>query len=546
MKKILTALLLVLIVGCNIFLSACSLITINNTKYLAQTVAKVDDITISMEDLILGYNSFGYSYIETYGQTPEEAVKQTLEDLIDRELLIKKAKTEIGNLTITQQNEVWTEVYAAINEQIKEYAEEIIKNEELTLPKEELQEEDAVVTETSEYEKKVYRVKHEKYDPLDETKVIGYYYTYHREEPEAKQEETTLKEFVLDEYGIEGLAERAYAKYINATKKSRDNYKNLTTDEVFEEEKTRIYKIYEKNKYLTIFQERYEQNMEIDLNAVLEKYKELVRSSAFSYTLNESGYNTKMQSTSNEVYYQPFGEKYIEVAHILIKYSEEQEKELAKLKTDLAQGYIDIEEYNQQVKILASSITTKERIDGVEQGEEKSAFDVLDELNLALQGKTNNEKLRTFIEYINKYNDDEGMVNAINSQTQYYAVNLDTSVTDTMVKEFADASRAMYAEDGSKDYSLYFEPVLTEYGYHIIFSLGTIKNDYNIQNINNITVSYLYETEAMEGTNKSLFDKMLELVDKSTYSEYQTSVISGLRTGKTITYFESAYKNLYA
>jgi len=533
-KKILTGLLLILLVGCNLLLSACSLVTINNSKYLAQTVAQTDGVKITMEDLILGYNSFGYSYVQSNGMTNEEAVKQTLEDLIDRELLINKAKEKFGELSITEQNEVWTEVFSAINANIKEYADDIIENEGLTLPETEETEESENKFAITKYNKSVERVKN-----ADGT------YRYERVQEEEKPEDTVLIEFVLNEYGIEGLADRAFAKYINATKKSRDEYKNLNSSEVFNKELLRIYKIYEKNKYISLFQEDFEKNSEIDLNAVVDKYKELVRNSAFTYSINESGYNTQMQSTSNTVYYQPFGEKYIQVAHILIKYSEEQEKQIATLKSDLEQGYIDIDEYNREIRKIASSITTQERIDGVKTGSNKTVNEVYGEIQNALNGKTNSEKLEVFIDYIEKYNEDEGMAAAINSQTQYYAINLDTSVTDTMVKEFADASRAMYEEDGSKDYTMYFEPVLTDYGYHIIFSLGTIKNDFSISNINNVTISYLYETEAMEGTNKSLFDKIVEMVDVSKYSEYQSSLITGLRTGKTITYYESAYKRLY-
>ena len=82
---------------------------------------------------------------------------------------------------------------------------------------------------------------------------------------------------------------------------------------------------------------------------------------------------------------------------------------------------------------------------------------------------------------IEKYNQDDGMISALNNQTQYYTVNLDTNVADTMVKPFADASRELYSSDGSKDYTLYATPVLSDYGYHFIFCIGVVKNDYNIQ-----------------------------------------------------------------
>lgn len=536
MKKVLGILLLVCMISFNCLLSACSLITINNTKYLAQTVVKSDGVSINMEDLIIGYNSFGYNYIESSGMSAEEAVKQTIEDLIDRELVYNYAKEKFGDLTITEQNEIWTDVYSSINSQIKEYADEIIEDEQLTVPETDETEENTNSNEITLYEKKVTRTKNP-----DGT------YTYSRISEDKGPEDTTLIEFTLNEYGIEGLANRAYSKYINATKKSRDEYKNLNSDSIFEKEKQRIYKIYEKNKYIALLQEDYEQNMEIDFEAVLNKYKELVRNSAFTYALNESSYNTKMQSTSNEVYYQPFGEKYIQVAHILVKYNDEQTKQIENLKTDLKQGYIDIEEYNQQVKNIAGSIKVKEYVDGELVETSKSVNALYNEIQNGLTACGNDDDLRlnTFIDFIEKYNEDGGMLSAINSQTQYYAVNLDTTVTDTMVKEFADASRAMYTTDGSLDYTLYAEPVLTEYGYHIIFSLGTIKNTVSLNNVENITVSYLFETEAMKGTNKSLFDKMLELVDNSQFEQYQSGLVEGLRTGKTFTYNKSAYERLY-
>ena len=128
-KKILTALLLILLVGFNCLLSACSLVTLNNQKYLSQVVAETTNVKITMEDLIIGYNSFGYSYVQKNNYTQEQAVKKTLEDLIDRELLLNKAKAELGDLTISEQNEVRKEVYDYINSQVKTYADEIIKSD---------------------------------------------------------------------------------------------------------------------------------------------------------------------------------------------------------------------------------------------------------------------------------------------------------------------------------------------------------------------------------------------------------------------------------
>ncbi|MGN1208227.1 MAG: hypothetical protein ACI4TI_02040 [Christensenellales bacterium] len=537
MKKLLTTLALILLIGVNCLFSACSLVTINNSKYLSQTVASVDDITISMEDLVLGYNSFGYNYVQQNSMTAEQAVKQTLEDLINRELLLKKAKEKFGELSITKQNEVWKEVYDYVNSQIKTYVEEIAEKEGLTILYAEDKTEESVQKFTP-YEKKVTR-------KLNED---GVTYSYSRVKTEETETDTELIQFVLDEYGIEGLAQRGYSKYINNVKKSRDEYKDLNESEIFEKECQRIYKIYEKNKYATMFQEDYELNMEIDLQKIKDKYIELVRNSAFQYQYDESAYNTKMQDTSSgagEVYYQPFGEKYIQVAHVLLKYSDEQTEEIKKLETKLNAGYITPEKYQSEIERISSQITVKNRLD--ENAPEKTVSEVFEEINATLNacGTDENAKIEKFIEFIEMYNGDDGILSALNNQSQYYAINLDTNVTDTMIKEFADASRSLYSPDGSKDFTIYEKPVLGSYGYHIIFSLGAYKNEISLANIENVSISYLYETEAMKGTNKSLFDKMLELVDASTYSEYQASLIKDLRNGKTISYNKTAYERLY-
>ncbi len=534
-KKILSALLLVILIGMNCLLSACNLITINNQKYLAQTVASVGDIKISMEDLILGYNSFGYNYVDQYSLSEEEAVKRTLEDLINRELLYEKAKKEIGALSITKQNEVWQEVYDSINSQIKTYADEIIEIEELKVSKTS-SEEETEVTKFSPYEKKIVRKTDENGKVV---KTSSGEYEYVRVSEDEEETDTSLIEFVLEEYEIEGLAQRAYSKYLNNAKKSRDEYKNLKESEVFEKEKERIYKIYEKNKYLTIFQERYEQNMTIDFDKIVEKYVELVRNSAFKYSIDEDAYNSDMQENSNEVYYQPYGEKYIEVAHILLKYSDEQTSQISTLKTGFEAGEKDADKYESELAKIAANIKVSNRLN--ENEAQKTVSEVFSEVTTAINSVSNDKKVSEFIKFVEKYNQDDGMLKAINSQTQYYAVNLDTSITDTMVEEFANAARSL---ENSENYTICAEPILTEYGYHIIMKIRNV-DSISLENVENVSIDYLYETEAMEGTNKSLFDKMVELVDSSTYEEYQTSLISQLREGKEIRYYQSAYERLY-
>ena len=536
-KKILTAITLILLIGVNCLLSACNLITINNQKYLSQTVASVDDIKISMEDLLLGYNSFGYNYVQQQSMSTEEAVKKTLETLIDRELVLKKAKEKFGDLSITKQNEVWKEVYDYVNGQVKTYADEIIKNENWNIPSQ-TDETKTTATKFTPYEKKVER-----------TKNADGSYTYSRIVEKEEETDTELIKFELNEFGNEEITKKAYSKYITKIKKSRDEYSKLSNDVVFEKETKRIYDIYAKNKYLTMFQEDYENNMAVDVQKIKTKYIELVKNSAFTYKIDKSAYDKKMQSTSSgagEVYYHPFEESkgYIGVAHILLKYSDEQSNQIKELETKLSNGSITPEQYKHELEKVANSIVVKNKQD--ENAPAKSVNEVFAEISNALNACGNDEdaRVKTFIKYIEMYNDDDGIMSALNSYSQYYAINLDTSVTDTMIKEFADASRSFYTEN-KETYTIYESPVLGSYGYHIIFNMGVYKNDIPLNDIDKVTETYLFETECMKGTNKSLFDKMLELVDSSTYSEYQTSLIKDLRAGKTINYNKTAYERLY-
>lgn len=534
-KKIITSILLVLFLCANVLFSACSLVTLNNKAYLKQTVATAGDITITMKDLINGYNSFGYSYTEENGgsYSTKEAVKKTLDDLVSRELLIKYSKETFGELTITEQNEVYTEVFEYINSELKTLEEEIIKEENLDeiLTDDSSEDEKTKIT---EYTKKIERVYNEETHEFEYVRV-----------KENKKEDTELIEFEQVYHGSKELGDKAMRRFIKQVRNSDSDLKYKSNNEVLDYEINRAYETYEKNKYITRLQENFEQTQLVDKDAIVEKYKELVRNSLFTYYYDEASYNSKMQETANEVYYQPFGDKYIQVAHILIKYSDDQTKQIEALQKDKESGYIDPVAYDEALKQIALDVKTSD-------GKTPSAL--YSEIQTALSSATttypslseDEARLKVFLTYIEKYNEDDGIVSAINSQTQYYSVNLDTSVKDTMIKEFADASRALYAEDGSKDYTMYYEPVLGQYGYHIIFSVGTVKNLVDYKNLNTLTAEQLYNAPAMAGTNKSLFDKMAELVDNADYSEYQTSKILELKQNLEIKYNESAYKKLYS
>ena len=137
MKK-LGKLLICLSLASSIAFTGCSLVQRNTERYLNRTVATAGDITISKQELVSAYNSYGYQYVQYYGYTGERAIKTVLDGLINRKIMLEEAKavikeTDNGEMayyngetkiaTITNknvwQNAVWTEAFESINEQIK-------------------------------------------------------------------------------------------------------------------------------------------------------------------------------------------------------------------------------------------------------------------------------------------------------------------------------------------------------------------------------------------------------------------------------------------
>ena len=76
-------LLICLLLTSSFAFSGCSLVQRNVEKYLNRTVATAGEIEISKQDLISAYNSTGYQYVQYQGYTTEEALKTTIDGLID-------------------------------------------------------------------------------------------------------------------------------------------------------------------------------------------------------------------------------------------------------------------------------------------------------------------------------------------------------------------------------------------------------------------------------------------------------------------------------
>lgn len=506
MKKLFASIFSLLL--CVTMFAGCNLIKLNPKKYYGQTIAQIvydknKEKSFTMEELLQAYNNYGYQLLQNDSElTPEEALKQTAELMVQRYLLVEQIKIEIGELTTEEKNVLKRETYDHINSTLASYEDEIRVEWEREVKEEATTEEEkqSLRAEYSEYKPTVVR------EAYEET-VGGVTKIKHRlvraEEETTKVDTSHPGEFV-QLITDEEISAEAWKRYIkNLQENNEELGKEMSDEKAFEAEIERIYSVLEENKYISKYQEKLTKSLEIDAESVVNSYKEKVKRDYQLYANNESAYHSAMANDASSVYYHPnSGDEYVYVTHILFKFSDEQTKQIDELEKLYTSNSITKEVYEarlEEVKSIDKTIVTYEE-NGVTKTTTASAAyqDIYNNVNKYNQDVQFEQRAQEFNKYIYKYNDDEGIMN----RDFAYVVNLDTNVTDQMVKPFADEARRLQKEDGVGAMS---EPILTDYGYHVMLNLGPVKNVVEYENIDNLTWEALYNVKTQPAINKTLF-----------------------------------------
>ena len=548
MKKIITYVLSLMF--CVTLFAGCSLFDLNAKKYYSQTVAQVvydDDHvkTFTMQNLLEAYNNYGYQLMENDSSlTADAALKQTAEMMVQRYLLVEDIKKEIGELTQGEKNVLMRETYDHINSTLASFEDEIRVEWDIKVDEEETaeSEEESLRAEYQEYEPTVVKEYYEE--------VVGgvkkYKYKLVRVEEEKEPvDESDPGEFVQN-ITDEDVSAEAWKRYIKQLQKNNEELgRKLSDTEAFEQEIQRIYGILEENEYITKYQEELTKNLEIDTNSVVESYKEKYKRDYELYSNNESAYHTAMANDASTVYYHPnSGQEYVYVTHILFKFSDEQSAEIENLKKLYESNSIEKSVYEARLKEIQNIDNLVVKYE--ENGEIKTTTaslayqDILN--NVSKYDKDVNFELRAkeFNKFIYKYNDDEGIMN----KDFAYVVNLDTNVEDKMVKEFADEARRLQKEEGVGAMS---EPILTDYGYHVLLNLGPVTNVVEYENIDNLTWEALYNVKTQPSSNKTFFHVEYDALnsDSSKVTAILDSKIADLQAQvEAIKYWEKRYLTL--
>lgn len=550
MKKFITYIFSLLF--CVTMFAGCSLIQLNPTKYYSQTVAQIvydknNKVNFTMKDLLEAYDNYGYQLQQNNSTlSSEDALKQTAELMVQRYMLVKEIKNQIGELTQGEKNVLMRETYEHINTTLASLEDEIRVEWDRVVNEDDKDEDSSTEegpTEYQEYKPTVERVYYE-----EEVNGVTKYKSklVRVEEEKEPEDESDPGKFVQNITDADVSAE-AWKRYMKTLQKNNEKLGiKLSDEKAFEKEINRIYGVLEENKYISKYQEHLTKNLEIDSTSVVESYKQKYKRDYELYSNNESAYHTAMANDASTVYYHPnSGNEYVYVTHVLLGFSDETLAKIKNLEKLYQSNSIEKSVYEAKLKQLQNIETTM--IDYYdEKGNKKqiSAQLAYEEIynNVSKYDKDVNFELRAkeFNKYIYKYNTDQGILN----RDFAYVVNLDTNVKDQMVKPFADEARRLQKKEGVGAMS---EPILTEYGYHIILNLGPVTNVVEYNNIDNLTWEALYNVKTQPSSEKTLFHVEYDALnsDETKVNAILTSLVNDLAAQvEVVNYWEKRYLTL--
>ncbi len=554
MKRKISSLVLCMLLAFVVLLSGCDLFPKNYAAYLNKSVCTItyadgEKEEITTEAYINAFNSYGSSLVQN-GSTYEEAAEQTIEVLINRYVLLNHAKSVI-TLNEDDKKEIYDDVYTSLKSNLETYETEVRDEWDMDKPSSQEDEESEIVL-------------YEPYVPTAEVVYIDGQYKIKLLDTTKDKQTTNFASLdaVIDQFtnyatyndntANTKVRKEAYRRFLTILKKNEQNL-NLSTDyeSILQRYVEKLYKSTEENLYITKLEDYYKTEdgySTISVSQVLNKYKALLLQSKFKYEANAENYDKAMLESFKDVYY-VVDDNYFFVSHILMKYDEtsvagqlSQKQQYDNLKTEYENGYISKKVYEEKLIELANSVQAKVRNEKGEQTEDTiSASKVLSDLALDLKSaNTDEKKAEIFRDYMYNYSEDTGTVNA----EYMYIVGTETS---QMVESFTEDARKLNEEGTFGDIST--KLVASEYGVHILFYGGKVENLFTVTDVStfNLTssdIEVLTNAKLSALNNKTVFDKVFELLSDDNYSIFENMNLNVLKKDLKIEKHKSVYENL--
>ena len=580
MNKKKYAILLLVLLSCVTILTGCNLFSTNNYVALSSIVATSGNISVTREDLLNAYYSSGYYYNYVYGYTQEEAIRMTIDDLIDQRYLLDYIDSnEKYALNNDNYNKAIYDTYSYMNSRLQTVVNEVRSEFGLTV------EEVATDEETEEPEFAPQERYQTKFDYVN-GKVIYENYTSSDEDDEETEfygnflSVDSAKQYTIDNYivtnHIKGSSSHFKSlvqdRFMTTLKQEQAGYgyKDLSDSAVLKREIETIFDGNIDSQKIARFQyivqrengfvfDEGENNYVITqdlLQDIVDEYKTIYASNMAEYRSssqqNRSSYFTNVANSSkraNYVYYgNPDEETLITCTHILIKLSDEQLSQIEDLEANKLYYGEKLERAKSAITSWANtfayerSLTTGEVIDEVGISVETLFDNVKNDVN---RQSSLEDKINQFNDYLYRYNVDTGIINA-----KYdYVVGTNNSA---MVDSFTNLVRDLYDNGngtvGSIGYC--YEENDNYSGYHIVMYTGTLQNLYSsLSDLQSLTIQNVYQVLSSEKTslsyNQTMFELMFDTVVQDNYEEYATSIVETQKSGASINYNVGNFSDLY-
>lgn len=598
MKRKFTGIILCLMMVCISVLSGCALITRDQKAYLYQVVSSVVDkktnerINITKKDLISAYNSYGYYYEQYYGYKKEEAVKKTLDLVVNRKITIREAKSIYSDgLEDKEKSYLWQQTADALEDNFMSYLNDRMGVSSSSNSSSSDERKFVDYTPKAELDTTTGDFKIAKLTSLQKELDSFKWDNVLRDANTKEGREQIYTNFVgfVNQPNSKAYTD-AFNDYLKALKKNEKGLDLSTkTNEVFLREIERLYTVNYENYMITKYDEHftnYSPYATITDEEILRLYAGQVKAGYTQYVIEkDSAYETNMQSDPTAInYYREGGEdtKFFQVAHVLFKFDTDQEAEYKRIQSDYNKNiYTEEWAYEQDIKNLVSKVAPK--IQKTAEGtltdenqtilqaseDEKNAIDMAAYIQNEVAKKNGlKDKATLFRDFIYKYNEDPGMIKKDDSYTLGYTIGVNKSekkgdsdkyaadykVYSNFVTEFTDAAVGLYenaVDGGVSDY------IVTENGVHVLFYMGEVKNlfegigeNFTLSDTHVDPDTGLAPIEVLASSyvncfvNRTYFDVLYDTLITDNFALFQNENIKLLRDKYNISHDPKAYADL--
>ena len=268
---------------------------------------------------------------------------------------------------------------------------------------------------------------------------------------------------LIDAQGIEAVYPRLAEYSYPMNKDDRDSEFGYIMYYLSGENLERSQKISAMQDYLT-------DRVTVQYDEVVKSYNAMLNEQRGTYEDNIAAYDSAMSGGNTVLYHA--NNNYFYVKHILLPFSDEQKEELHNFEHRPEIVNLQEDEKEEKIKAfretLVESIVCYPHVDGEDDKTRPMTIDdVLAHVRSVMTPLAGNVKRANdaFNDLIYLYNTDPGAFN--NDKGYVVKYKLDEDERETYMQEFADAAREM--RKNLEVGQVYAEPVITDYGVHIMY-----------------------------------------------------------------------------